>query len=459
MSELPPPQPREEDEDLNPFSIMRQQFELARRFLPELQSGLVENLQQPRRVTKVCFPIETDEGEVNTFVGYRVLHNNARGPGKGGVRFRPGLTEDEVTALAAWMTWKCALIGVPFGGAKGGVCCDPKQLSEADLRRITRRYISELGDSIGPYTDIPAPDVSTSSQTMAWMYDTYERFHAGDNNRGVVTGKPLDLGGIVGRDKATAQGCLFAARRALELGVVKGLPSLRGARVAVQGFGEVGRHAALLFEAEGATVVAVSDSQGGVYAEEGLDLAAIDAHKQESGSVVGTTHTKTITNDELLGLPCDVLIPAALQNQIRRDNVGQVQARIVVEGANGPTTPEADRALYQRDVPVLPDILSNSGGVTVSYFEWVQNTQNQSWELPRVEEQLRRKVYTAVEDVIDKQRQVNEALPAYEMRLQESKKHREIDDRPLEPIDLRTAAYILAVSRVASVTLERGIWP
>lgn len=449
----------ESREDLNPFGIVRRQFEVARRFMPELKSGLVEHLKQPRRVIKLFFPMETDEGGVRTFVGYRVLHNRARGPGKGGVRFHPNITEDEVMALAAWMTWKCALVDVPFGGAKGGVCCDPKQLSDDDLRRITRRYIAELGDDIGPYTDIPAPDVNTGQRTMAWMYDTYDKLHPGQNNRGVVTGKPLDLGGVVGRDCATAQGCLFAAERALELGVVSGMDSLDGVSVAIQGFGEVGGHAADLFAGRGARIVAVSDSQGGIYNEDGLDLAAVRAHKREHGTVVGATHCTAITNEELLALPCDVLMPAAMHNQLRADNADQVQARLVVEGANGPTTPAADRILVDRGVVVLPDIVANSGGVAVSYFEWVQNTQNQKWELSDVERRLRGRVRHAVEVVVAKQREVNRDLPEYERRRAEQRKRRSLNDGPLEPIDLRTAAYIVAVGRVANVTLERGIWP
>jgi len=456
----PPDQPVDgvPGEDLNLRHIAQQQFELARRFMPELKSGLVDDLKRPRRVIKLCFPLETEEAIVRTFVGYRVLHNHARGPGKGGVRYHPDVTEDEVTALAAWMTWKCALVDVPFGGAKGGICCDPKQLSQADLRRITRRYTSELGDAIGPYTDVPAPDVNTDQQTMAWIYDTYNLMHPGQNNRGAVTGKPLDLGGSLGRSTATAQGCLIATERALELGVVEGL-SLPGARVAIQGFGEVGRGAAQAFAGAGAKIVAVSDSRGGVYVEDGLDLEQLIAHKQESGSVVGTPHSVTLSNEEVIATACDILLPAAMHNQIRADNADRVQARLVVEGANGPTTPEADRLLWERGVQVLPDIAANAGGVAVSYFEWVQNTQNQSWELEEVERRLRAKMRRVVTDVFAKQQEVNSALPEYERRLSEGRKRREVGGGPLGPIDLRTAAYIVAVGRVAQVTLERGIWP
>jgi glutamate dehydrogenase/leucine dehydrogenase len=364
-------------EDLNPFHTAAQQFDRATAYLPQLQRGLIDFLKRPARTVIVEFPVELADGSVQTFTGYRVLHSHVRGPGKGGIRYHPSVTLDEVRALANWMTWKCAVIDVPFGGAKGGVCCNPKELSEADLRKITRRYIADLGDLLGPNTDIPAPDVYTNAQTMAWIYDTYAMMHPGRNNLPVVTGKPLDLGGSHGRNEATARGCLFACQRGLARGLIPGRTDLRGARVAVQGFGNAGAIAARLFREAGALIVAVSDSHGGIFQASGLDLEAVAAHKAGRGTVVGLPGARKISNDELLSLDCDILIPAALENQIRRDNAAEVQARLVCEAANGPTTPAADRILFERGIPVLPDILANSGGVCVSYYEWVQNIETE----------------------------------------------------------------------------------
>jgi glutamate dehydrogenase (NAD(P)+) len=428
-------------EDLNPFHITGQQFDRAIAYMPHLKRGLIDYFKHPARTVIVEFPIEMDDGTVRTFTGYRVLHSQVRGPGKGGIRYHPNVNLDEVRALSSWMTWKCAVIDVPFGGAKGGVAFNPKEHSETVVRKITRRYISELGDLIGPYTDIPAPDVYTDARTMAWVYDTYSMMHPGRNSLGVVTGKPLDIGGSFGRDEATARGCLFAAERALVRGVVNERDGVDGAKVAIQGFGNAGSHAARLFHAAGAIIIAVSDSQGGVINEEGLDLAAIRAHKAKSGSVVGATNTRTISNDNLLALECDILIPAALENQIRADNAALVRARLICEAANGPTTPAADRILQERGIPVLPDILANSGGVCVSYFEWVQNNENEQWDLEEVNHKLRTKMERAADTVIEKQLAVNRS------------------QHEAGPIDLRTAALIVAIDRVAEVALKRGIWP
>ncbi|MCI0700370.1 MAG: Glu/Leu/Phe/Val dehydrogenase [Planctomycetia bacterium] len=425
-------------EDLNPFHIAAQQFDQAAAHLPKLPRGLIDFLKRPVRTAIVEFPIELADGSVRTFTGYRVLHSSIRGPGKGGIRYHPDVTLDEVRALASWMTWKCAVIDVPFGGAKGGVCCNPKEMSESDLRRITRRYVSDLGDLIGPYTDIPAPDVYTNAQTMAWIYDTYAMMHPGRNNLGVVTGKPLDIGGSHGRHEATARGCLFACQRALARGVVSGLASVKGTRVAVQGFGNAGSIAARLFREAGARIIGVSDSRGGVFNGDGLDLDAVIAHKERTDSVVGFAGARAVSNEEVLALECDILIPAALENQIRRDNAGAVRARLIAEAANGPTTPSADRVLYGRGIPVLPDILANSGGVCVSYFEWVQNNENEQWELDEVNQKLRTKMERATDSVLDRQAEVN---------------------RGGAKIDLRTAALLVAIGRVAQVALERGIWP
>ena len=442
-------------EDLNPYHIAQQQFDTAARYIPDLKAGLVEFLKRPNISITVEFPIETHDGTVTNFVGHRVLHNKVRGPGKGGIRYHPDVTLDEMRALASWMTWKCAVLDVPFGGAKGGIVCDPKQLTTYDLRKITRRFIAELGDTIGPFTDIPAPDVNTSAETMAWVYDTYDMMHKGKNNLGVVTGKPLDIGGSFGRREATARGCLFATRHALTRGVLPGLDSVRDAAVVVQGFGNAGSIAAQLFSAEGARITGVSDSKGGIYQPEGFDPDDAIEHKKRTGSVTGLAGAETLSNEELLTLPCDILIPAALENQIRADNAADIRARIVVEAANGPTTPTADRILFGRGIPVLPDILASAGGVTVSYFEWVQNNENEQWDLEDVNRQLLTKMERATDAVIDKQHEVNASLDA----LEAERKKRGVPGDPLEPVDLRTVAYVLAISRVAQVTLERGIWP
>lgn len=442
-------------EELNPYLIAREQFDRAARLIPDLKRGLIEFLKTPDRSICVSFPVEMDDGSVQNFTGYRVLHNRARGPGKGGVRYHPDVTEDEVRALAGWMTWKCALLDVPFGGAKGGVVCDPKSLSETELRRITRRFIADIGDNIGPQTDIPAPDVYTNAQTMAWIYDTYQAMHPGANNLPVVTGKPINIGGSLGRNEATGRGCLDATVRLLERGVVSGLTTLNGARVAVQGFGNAGSVAARLFSEAGACIIAVSDSQGGIFSEEGLDVEAAMAFKHEHGTIVGLPGSRTITNSDLLELECDILIPAALENQIRRDNAGRLQTRLIVEAANGPTTPAADRILAEAGVLVLPDILANAGGVTVSYFEWVQNIEYQRWDLHQVNSRLRQRMRSSVDAVIDRWQKFQETPDAVET----DGPAPDSDSSGTLNVDLRTAALVLAIERVSHVTLERGIWP
>ena len=438
-------------EDLNQFHVARRQFDRAMPYLAGIKKGLIRYLKTPVQTVTLSFPIEMDDGSVETFVGYRVLHSRVRGPGKGGIRFHPHLTIDEVQALATWMTWKCALIDVPFGGAKGGVACDTKTLPEPVLRRITRRFISDLGDNIGPNTDIPAPDMYTNAQTMAWIYDTYHIMHPGRNNLPVVTGKPVDLGGSLGRREATARGCLFAVQQMLTHGIVSGLSTLEGARVVVQGFGNAGSVAAQLFRDAGAEVIAVSDSQGGIVCDTGLDVDAAIRFKNEHGTVVGMRGTTTVTNRDLLRLECDVLIPAAMENQIRRDTAGGVRAKVIVEAANGPTTPDADDILANAGITLIPDILANSGGVCVSYFEWVQNIENQQWDEDEVNHQLRRKMHRAVDAVVQRWRDLRTVS---------------VRDTPtaergagVQNPDLRTAALVLAAERVARVALERGIWP
>ena len=424
-------------EDLNPFHIARQQFDRAMPHLPTLKRGLIDFLKSPIRSVSLNFPVEMDDGQVRTFSGFRVLHSRIRGPGKGGVRYHPDVTEDEVRALAGWMTWKTALIDVPFGGAKGGVVCDPKKLSDGELRRITRRFISDLGDNIGPHTDIPAPDLYTNSQTMAWIYDTYDGLHPGKNNLPVVTGKPIDLGGSLGRNEATGRSSLYAIQRTIERGVVPGLESLQGAPVVVQGFGNAGSVAAKLLREAGAKIVAVSDSQGGVRNLDGLDVDALIAFKTQHGTVLGMPEVESVDNEQILETTCDILVPAAMENQIREDNAARISCKLVCETANGPTTPAADEILRERGILVLPDILANSGGVCVSYFEWVQNIENEQWDLDEVNGKLLKKMQRAVDTVVDRWHKLG----------------------GLAKVDLRTAALAVAIERVARVALERGIWP
>jgi glutamate dehydrogenase (NAD(P)+) len=444
-----------DEEILDPLATACEQFRRARLHLKGFKRGLIDFFEAPKRTLEVCFPIEMEDGSIRTFRGYRVLHNRVLGPGKGGIRYHPEVTAREVAALASLMTWKCALMKLPFGGAKGGVACDPKSLSTVELRRITRRFVHELGDDIGPHTDIPAPDLYTDEQTMAWIYDTYDLLHPGENNRPVVTGKPLELGGSLGRREATAQGVFLATERYLETAAPDGLSSLEGARVAVQGMGQVGAIAARLFRDAGATIVAVSDSQGGIQADDGLDLEAVAAYKREHGTVVGLPETRTITNQDLIGIDCDILIPAAIGHQITRANAGAVKAKLIVEAANAPTSPAADDILSERGIVVLPDILANAGGVTVSYFEWVQNIQNQEWDLEEVNARLRRRMHRAVDAVLACWRDFAEAgaddettQVTMDQDLQQDHAH-----------DLRTAALVVAVRRVGRATLERGIWP
>ena len=432
-------------ESLNLNDVVQQQFDRALTQIDDLKPGLVHRLINPKRAMHVRITVNMDDHSVRTFHGFRVLHNNARGTGKGGIRNHPAVTEHEVTALATLMTWKTALLDVPFGGAKGGVICDPKKLSRAELRRITRRFTIDLGDALGPHTDIPGPDVYTDQQTMAWIYDTFDVMHPGQNNRAVVTGKPLELGGCVGRDEATGRGCLYATQQLLKHDVVPGLHSLTGTRVAVQGLGQVGSTAIRLFNNVGARIVAVSDSAGGVVADKALDPEAILAHKKECGSVVGLPETTTISNDDLLACDCDILIPAALESQIRVDNADSVRAKLVVEAANGPLTPAADQILQEKGVIVLPDIVANGGGVVVSYFEWVQNLENRQWDLDMVERNLEQRMVRSVDGTID----------CWET-LKKKYENSDITGHPAPT--LRDAALVTAIRKLADVILQRDIW-
>ena len=414
-------------EDLNPFRIARRQFDAAAEKL-KLAPGLREVLRSPRRALSLSLPIKMDDGTIKVFQGFRVQHNNARGPCKGGIRYHPNVSFDEVQALASWMTWKCATVNIPFGGAKGGIICDPKQLSKNELERLTRRYAYEISDFIGPDRDIPAPDVYTDAQVMAWIMDTYSMTR-GHSVPGVVTGKPIFLGGSLGRHEATARGCVYVTRCACE---VKHIDH-RGAIAAIQGFGNAGSVAAELLHKIGMKVIAVSDSKGGILNPKGLDIPKVVAHKTKTGSVVRFPGAKPIASDEVLELECDVLVPAALENQITLANVDRVKAKIVAEAANGPTTPGADRILYQKGVLVIPDILANAGGVTVSYFEWVQDLQELFWDTEEVNRKLEKIMGKAFADV-------HGSAQNYK-------------------VDMRTGAYILAVDRVVKATETRGIWP
>ena len=430
-------------EELDPLDIARDRIDEAASFVPGLKKGLVDFFKAPKRTISCCFPVEMDDGSVRTFHGYRVLHSNILGPGKGGIRYHPNVTRHEVMSLAALMTWKCALVNLPFGGAKGGIACNPKELSVAELRRLTRRYVSELGDNIGPYTDIPAPDMYTDEQTMAWVFDTYQAFHPGENNRSVVTGKPIELGGSLGRIEATGRGCLSVVQRFLERMQLDDLSSVVGKRVIVQGFGSVGGTAAQLFHDAGACIIGVSDSSGGVMCEEGLDLTAVLEHKEAEKTVVGTPDTRTVSNDDLLTMECDILIPSALGEVINANNADQINAKLVVEAANEPVTPEADEILDAKGIYVLPDILVNAGGVSVSYFEWIQNLANERWDIDRINRQLDLVMFDAVDRVVDQWLKLNRAA----------------SEAQSKPVNLRTAALVAAIERVARVTLQRGVWP
>ena len=393
-----------------------------------IDDRLVNVMQECKKAVEVSIPTAMDDGDVRAFVGYRVTHNVTRGPSKGGIRYHPDVTLDEVKALAMWMTWKCALMGLPFGGAKGGVVCDPKELSRGELERMTRRYTSEIINEIGPERDIPAPDVGTDGSTMAWMFDTYS-MNKGYSVLGVVTGKPLAIGGSLGREEATARGGVFCLQAAL----AKRDRPIDGLRVAVQGFGNVGSYFAKLVAELGATVVAVSDSTGGLYNATGVDVALAFAHKRRGGSISELDGGERISNDELLQLDCDVLAPCALEQVLNDANADSVKARIVVEGANGPVTPAADAILEANDVLVLPDVLANAGGVVVSYFEWVQGLQEYFWKEDEVNARLN--------DIVT--RAFDETWRLYEER----------------SLSLRLAAYGLAVQRVAEATITRGLYP
>jgi glutamate dehydrogenase (NAD(P)+) len=409
------------------LTIALEQLEIAGEKL-ELDPGLQGMLARPKRSLIVSIMVRMDDGKVCVFSGCRVQHWDARGPFKGGIRYHPNVSLDEVTALAMWMTWKCAVADIPYGGAKGGVCCNPKTMSKGELERLTRRYTSLLFDFIGPYRDVPAPDVYTDAQTMAWIMDTYSQIR-GYSVPECVTGKPLTIGGSEGRAEATSRGVVICAREAAKQLKLK----LKEARVAVQGYGNVGWNAAKIAYDMGCKIVAVSDSIGGIYSPKGMNPNDVYRHKSETGSVTNYEESDNITNKELLETDCDILIPAALENQITEANADKIKAKIVAEGANGPTTPNADKILHEKRVLLVPDILANSGGVTASYFEWVQNLTREHWTLEEVNQKLENKMVRAFSDVW------------------------EIAER--EETDMRTAALMLGVGRVADATKTLGLWP
>ncbi|HEX6779816.1 MAG TPA: Glu/Leu/Phe/Val dehydrogenase [Ktedonobacterales bacterium] len=412
---------------LNPYEVAVAQFDQAAELL-HLDEDLREVLRRPKRELSVNFPVRLDNGKVKMFSGYRVQHNINRGPAKGGIRYSPDVSLDEVRALAMWMTWKCAVVGIPFGGAKGGVIVDPRQLSLSELERLTRRYATEISLLIGPDSDIPAPDMNTNPQVMAWIMDTYSMHH-GYSIPAVVTGKPISIGGSEGRMEATARGVLVVTQEAARDNGI----TLEGAKVVVQGFGNVGSISARLFHEVGAKVIGLSDMYGAVYNSNGIDVNRALRYSQEHGRLTNLPETEAISNAELLELPCDILVPAATEGQLTRRNAGRIQARMIVEAANGPTSPDADEIFNERGIPVIPDILANAGGVTVSYFEWVQDLQRFFWAEQQINTELQRIMQRSYQATYQKSQDLS--------------------------VSMRMGAYLLAVTRVAEATAARGIYP
>lgn len=414
----------------SPIEMAQQQYDQTLQYL-NLDPATAAIMRAPKRQLTVSLPIKMDDGTVQVFTGYRVQHSMACGPAKGGIRYHPGVTLDEVRALAMWMTWKCAVVDLPYGGAKGGIICDPKTMSKGELERLTRRYAAEIACIIGPLTDVPAPDVNTTPQIMAWFMDTLSMMGGATATTSwpVVTGKPVEVGGSAGRDEATGRGVMITASAAL-----RALGSrVEGARVVVQGYGNAGTVSAYLFEEEGAIVIAMSDSKGAIYHPHGLPARDVMHYKARTGSVVGYPGSEPITNEQLLALPCEILIPAALENSITAENADSIKALVVAEAANGPTTPEADLILEAKNIIVIPDILCNAGGVVVSYFEWVQDMQQLFWEEEDVTHRLERIMIRSFHDVHDES-----------LRLKTS---------------LRNAALVLGIGRVADATMTRGLYP
>ena len=413
---------------INPFEVALKQLDEAAKLI-KLDKGLHQVLASPKRVLTVSLPVKMDNGEIRVFTGFRSQHNDARGPYKGGIRYHPQVSIDEVKALSMWMTWKCAVADIPYGGGKGGVICNPKEMSIGELERMTRRYAYAIADIIGPHTDIPAPDVYTGGKEMAWIMDTYSALKGNFVQPEVITGKPIAIGGSLGRNEATGRGLAFTVRESAK----KLRLNMKAATVAVQGFGIAGQFAAQLVEEQGATVIAASDSRGGVYNKGGMQVTALRKHKDKTGSVVGFSGAKSISNEELLETECTILIPAALENQITGKNAGKVKAKLVAEAANGPTTPEADDILYKNKILNIPDILANGGGVTVSYFEWLQNLRREYWTEAEVNERLDRNITKSFLDTFATSEKYG--------------------------VNMRKASTVLAVNRVVEAIQLRGLWP
>src|ERR687893_3176797 len=413
---------------INPFEVALTQLEEAAK-LVGIDRGTHDVLAQPKRVLTVSLPTRMDNGEIQVFTGFRSQHNDARGPFKGGIRYHPQVSLDEVKALSMWMTWKCAIADIPYGGGKGGIICNPKQMSIVELERMTRRYAYAIADIIGPHTDIPAPDVYTGGKEMSWIMDTYSALKGNYVQPELITGKPIAIGGSLGRNEATGRGLSFTIREAAKKLEV----NVKNATMAVEGFGNAGQFASQFVENQGAKLIAASDSRGGIYNKNGIDVAELRKHKEKTGSVEGFPGTNSISNEELLETECTILIPAALENQITAKNAGRVKAKIVAEAANGPTTPEADEVLYNNRIMGIPDILANGGGVTVSYFEWLQNLRRDYWTEEEVNERLDRNITKAFLDVY-----------------QTSEKY---------GVDMRKGSTVLAVNRVVEAIKIRGLWP
>lgn len=413
---------------LNPFEMALKQLDEVAKLI-KLDKGMHQVLAHPKRVLTVSIPTRMDNGEIKVFTGFRSQHNDARGPYKGGIRYHPQVSIDEVKALSMWMTWKCAVADIPYGGGKGGIICNPKEMSNGELERMTRRYAYGIADIIGPRTDIPAPDVYTGGKEMAWIMDTYSALKGNYGQPEIITGKPLPIGGSLGRNEATGRGLSFTVREAAK----KLKINMKSSTLAVQGFGNAGQFASELVEAQGAKAIAASDSKGGIYNKAGISIAALRKHKEKTGSVVGFSGAKSISNEELLELDCTILIPAALENQINSRNAKNVKAKIVAEAANGPTTPDADEVLYKNKTLVIPDILANGGGVTVSYFEWLQNLRREYWTEDEVNQKLDKNITKAFLDIY--------------------KTHEDYH------VNMRKASMVLAVNRVVEATKIRGLWP
>ena len=416
------------NEKINPFEVALTQLEEASNIL-NLDKGMLQILSNPKRILTVSIPTKMDDGSIRVFTGFRSQHNDARGPCKGGIRYHPDVTIEEVKALSMWMTWKCAIANIPYGGGKGGIICNPKQMSENELERMTRRFAYLISDIIGPYKDIPAPDVYTGGKEMAWIMDTYSTLKGNYVQPEVITGKPIAIGGSLGRNEATGRGLAYTVREAAK----KINIDMKQATIVVQGFGNAGQFASKLVEEQGAKTIAASDSQGAIINKDGIDADALMKFKKETGTVAGFENAKSISNEELLETECTILIPAALENQITKNNADKIKTKIIAEAANGPTTPEADEILFKKDILVIPDVLANGGGVTVSYFEWLQNLRREYWTEEEVNNRLDTNITKSFFDVYDTHEKYN--------------------------VDMRKAATLLAINRVVDAINIRGLWP